>query len=402
MTFFFCRFSLSKIFYFPFVSAGNSEQMRIWGNEGQGLMQMLHFSFALGGILSPLYTAPFLSQRSDTTETGALDNSSASAIANSNNTSAFVGQNVTNIIFSGNFTNATNYSSEDVPSLDEGTQVHTAFLITGICAFLSGIPFFVFFVCDKVTKKTEKSKAEEKVTQRKLPLPVLLCLLGTLCVFYILYSCVEDTFASFLMTFLVRQYSSVTKAKGAYITAIYWASFAVSRFLMIFVSSLLTPVRLLYLCLTLMVIAYTSFLISAIAENVIALSVFAAMAGLSMSGVFPAGFSWTQSELLKVTGPISSCILVSASLGTMINPLILGYLMEELSNMWFCYLLVGETFVLCAVFMFLLNFNRQFANKRYGPLSSPITESTIFVEEQESQKPLSAVPNDSNAQNHDI
>lgn len=73
------------------------------------------------------------------------------------------------------------------------------------------------------------------------------------------------------------------------------------------------------------------------------------------------------------------------------NPLVLGYLMEEFSNMWFCYLLVGETFFLAALFLFILFFNRHFVNKRYGCLGLDMIESTINVEEQETKQPLSAV-----------
>ncbi|KAK0055323.1 sodium-dependent glucose transporter 1A-like isoform X1 [Biomphalaria pfeifferi] len=115
--------------------------------------------------------------------------------------------------------------------------------------------------------------------------------------------------------------------------------------------------------------------------------------GISMSAVFPAGFSWTEAELLRVTGPISSCILVSASVGTMINPLMLGVLMTELSNMWFCYLLLGQTVLLCCIFVFLWSFNRFFLNRHYGPLA----DTSLNIEVSEQIHPLNTIEsNDDN------
>ena len=62
--------------------------------------------------------------------------------------------------------------------------------------------------------------------------------------------------------------------------------------------------------------------------SVPAVTFFAAMAGLAMSGVFPAGLSWSGAELIQVTGRISSCVFVSASLGAMLNPLVVSRLMQ--------------------------------------------------------------------------
>ncbi|XP_055957639.1 uncharacterized protein LOC126824821 [Patella vulgata] len=50
--------------------------------------------------------------------------------------------------------------------------------------------------------------------------------------------------------------------------------------------------------------------------------------------------AWAHENLLNITGKVTSLILVAASVGTVINPIIIGYLMEELTPMWYCYLLV--------------------------------------------------------------
>ncbi|XP_013094907.2 sodium-dependent glucose transporter 1A-like isoform X1 [Biomphalaria glabrata] len=369
-------------------TTGNAEHMRIWGNDGQVLMQLLHFSFALGGVISPLYSEPFLAEKIEESEI--LEN-----ITSWRNTSVFT-----------NDSNLTSVNSTvDIglnEKLPQTTNVHWAFLISGVWTFFSAIPFLVLFFQDlKKKKKSKTSSKSEQVTQRKLSKITLLFTIFVLCSFYMLYCCVEDTFASFLMTFLVKEYSYVSKSKGAFITAIYWASFAAARFSMIFISKFLKAFHLLCLCCLLMLIAYSSFFVSASFAVVNpsalnALIFFVVLAGISMSAVFPAGFSWTEAELLRVTGPISSCILVSASVGTMINPLMLGILMTELSNMWFCYLLLGQTVLLCCIFVFLWSFNRFFLNRHYGPLADE-RDTSLNIEVSEQIHPLNTIEsNDDN------
>ncbi|XP_059171570.1 sodium-dependent glucose transporter 1-like [Physella acuta] len=123
--------------------------------------------------------------------------------------------------------------------------------------------------------------------------------------------------------------------------------------------------------------------------------IFAGMAGISMSAVFPSALSWAESELLKVTGWITSFILIASSIGTMINPLIIGYLMEEVSNMWFCYVLLSQTLLLCCIFLFLLLFNRCYLNKVYGKvgdsknveivMEAPLQETDKFLDIREKE-----------------
>ncbi|KAH9489171.1 hypothetical protein Btru_057757 [Bulinus truncatus] len=223
-------------------TTGNAEHMRIWGNDGQVLMQLLHFTFAFGGVISPLYSEPFLAEKN-------YENNMMTNFTDKKDSS--VNTSLTDIT---DITSANATSSVDFKL---ATNVYWAFLITGILTFLSSIPFLVLFFQDIKEKKKEVGEKAEKVTQRKLPKIFLFMTLVILCSFYMLYCCVEDTFASFLMTFLVKEYDYVSKSK--------------------------------------------------------------ALAGISMSAVFPAGFSWTEAELLRVTGPVSSCILVSASLVKLVS-----------------------------------------------------------------------------------
>ena len=366
-----------------FSSAANAEHMRIWGKDGPVLMQLLHFCFAVGGVVSPLVTEPFLAEREDEVADLSQNSSSTNSIEDHGRDHLADGSHVDNVLFQIHLSNqSTSYnhsrlfesnisSNYNVMHQDLGesreTNVHWAFLITGIIVILSSIPFIFLYRKSKQVKKQARTESNEqnKVSHRKIPLYAYVLSAVGLGAFYVFYCSVEDTFANFLMTFVVRRFKTVSKSDGAHITAVYWSSFAASRFLMIFVSRALSPVRVLYLGGSLMLLSFTGFALSSgpwvggggsdsthvqyvnashgvtnsledgttqaagdAGGSVPALTFFAAMAGLAMSGVFPAGISWSGAELIEVTGRVSSCVFISASIGAMLNPLLVSRLMQ--------------------------------------------------------------------------
>ncbi|BFY96963.1 hypothetical protein BsWGS_00003 [Bradybaena similaris] len=361
----------------------NAEHMRIWGKEGRALLQFIHFVFALGGVITPLITEPFLAPKvTDPELTSSTYNLSVTQqLADVTTVFYNVTQQLADVTTV--FYNVTQqladvttvfYNETHNQTLDglerPQTKVHYAFLIAGIIAIMIALPYIVLIFIDKTSKSSSEEKYAQNLNSRKLPPPLYIFMLVVLCLFYVVYCCIEDTFASFLMTFVVSEYESVSKSKGAYITMFYWASFAAARFGSIFVSSYLTAMRLVCAYCSLMLVSYAGFTLSAVNRDISALTAFACMAGISMSAVFPAGFSWTEAELFPVTGWVSSYILIGSSLGMMINPMIVGYLMKHVSNMWFCYILLAETLLLVVIFLFLLLFNRCYVNKVYGTVAS--------------------------------
>ncbi|CAG5129403.1 unnamed protein product [Candidula unifasciata] len=353
----------------------NAEHMHIWGKEGRALLQFIHFVFALGGVVTPLITEPFLAAKG-------AEHELLSSVKNLNVT-VKVTDGIAVVYNETHSHNQTGYGVAVVYNETHShnqtgdsfgrpltTNVHYAFLIAGLIAVMIAVPYVILIFIDKRSESSSENKYTQKLRSRQLPLPMYIFMLVVLCFFYVVYCCIEDTFASFLMTFVVREYESVTKSQGAYITMFYWASFAAARFGSIFVSSYLTAVRSMHLYCFLMVVAYTGFTLSAVHAHIDSLTAFACMAGISMSGLFPAGFSWTEAELFPVTGWVSSYILIGSSLGMMVNPMIVGFLMKHVSNMWFCYILLGEALLLSVVFFFLLMFNRCYINKIYGTVAN--------------------------------
>ena len=51
------------LFSYYLLPGANADVVSIWDEEGRPYMQAAHFSFAFGGILSPLVTEPFLAKK---------------------------------------------------------------------------------------------------------------------------------------------------------------------------------------------------------------------------------------------------------------------------------------------------------------------------------------------------
>ncbi|XP_059171571.1 sodium-dependent glucose transporter 1-like [Physella acuta] len=53
----------ARVFSGSLANIVNAEHMHIWGSDNQPLLQAVHFTFALGGVLTPLFTEPFLAEK---------------------------------------------------------------------------------------------------------------------------------------------------------------------------------------------------------------------------------------------------------------------------------------------------------------------------------------------------
>lgn len=72
--------------------------------------------------------------------------------------------------------------------------------------------------------------------------------------------------------------------------------------------------------------------------------------GLFMSVVFPAGISFTNSYQSGITSKLMSWIMTCADTGNTLNPLLMGYLMQNFTPMAYLYVLIAEAAVcLCAM-----------------------------------------------------
>lgn len=195
--------------------------------------------------------------------------------------------------------------------------------------------------------KTNSKRAD------KLPLKLRIALFILLSSFMLTHCAVEDAFSGFFATFCVSQFQW-GKDTSSFATSLHWAAFSLGRLSGIFVVRYITPINMLQGYSIALIASFLGLLIASLTNTIPLVWLFIATTGFSMSVIIACIFTWTEETILRVTGQISALLLVSASAGVMINPLVLGYLMDNYSPMWFLYLMLGES-VLCFSFLLIIN-----------------------------------------------
>ncbi|XP_062616907.1 sodium-dependent glucose transporter 1A-like [Saccostrea cucullata] len=338
----------------------NAEIVYTWGEEGIVYMKALHFCFALGGIVSPMATAPFLAPKHKTfflsktpvdyyipeadfdTVTVALNETKSATGVN------FTVNTVTNVSFTKNIT----YITKLVPHPPPKSRIYIAYLLSALLASTAAIFFFVLYrksikqTKKKIKKRTKTEESQPKVLPLKskiIAIANMMCIMGC-------YSAIEDTFAGFLATFCVKQ-MDWSKSAGSFATSFYWAAFGGGRFCGIFLVRFLTPVRMICMYSGLLIVAFTGLFLTSNEGYDAGVWICATLAGFALSIIFPTMFIWTEEELLTITGKVASLFLIASSSGTMVNPIVLGTLMDKLTPMWFCYLLFTESVLLLVFYL---------------------------------------------------
>lgn len=165
----------------------------------------------------------------------------------------------------------------------------------------------------------------------------------------VLYCGTEDTFAGFLMAFLIAQLRW-SKANGAFATSVYWICFGLSRLGGIFIVRLAPTTTLMHVYSISLAISIAGLLVSAIFRMDILVWVFVGIVGCLLSIIFASIFTWTTESIVQVAGKITAMFMIHASFGVILFPLLFGYTMKWLSPIWLLYILLGQSIVWVILF----------------------------------------------------
>lgn len=255
-----------------------------------------------------------------------------------------------------NYTNnATTSDSGNFPWTE--SRLYVPYSIAAFLALTATVPLFVLACTsdrptDVQTKSSEDDSVGEERKTQKLSTGIKAFVLIILMVFLGIDCAMEDGFNNFLAIFCVSELKW-TKHMASNVTAVFWISFTIARFLGIFLVRIFKPIKLIFFLIVLMIIGFAGFFTAAHFKFYEGIWISSAIVGLAMSMIFPLVFAWTEESILPVTGFVASLFLIACSMGTMINPIVLGFLMENSTPMWFPYLLLGESvitfLVLCLV-----------------------------------------------------
>ena len=241
----------------------------------------------------------------------------------------------------------------------EGTRIHFAYLITSLVVFSSSVPFLYMYM--KWTDTDQKATTQEGSSLRgQKTLPFLQKLIVITILFFVLftYCAVEETFYAYLATFCIS-YLNWSSSTSSYATSLFWITYSAGRLSGIFIVKKFLPAQLLFAFLSLMVLTFVGFLISSLFYLNELIWFFIALVGFAMSITFPAVLSWTQENIVDVSGVLSSVFIIAASCGQMLNPLFLGYLMDDISPIWFVYILLSESCLCLTLFLLVYSYTKQ-------------------------------------------
>ena len=337
-----------------FISGGNAKVASCWGTGGAQYMQALHFSYAFGGIISPLVTSLFMAPRLSIN--GTMNNETYDEKwenHSSNITSAELYP-----------TDLESIGNQDFQVLYEESKIHIAFLITGILTAFAGCGYLLLYclgykkVYSFYSGKTQGQSSQMNSQYKSKDYPRLnkvqtIVFIVTLATSIISFSAVECKYQSFLMPFMLMQ-MHWTKYQCAYAISLLWAFYGIGRFLGIPISRILSPLRILicYMCFSL----FLSFMMFVGAkfhvDTLIWITV--PLSGLSISLIFPSFIVWTDENVMQITGKMAGYFLFVGAVGFLIDPLYIGALMENISPMSFVYLQMGEMSLSLLVFIILV------------------------------------------------
>lgn len=339
-------------------------------------MQILHFMFAFGGIISPLISAPFLSKPDIFNETSIALNGSNSA-----------NESINYGLMSANFSDTqptleslSGHVQTITLELAEDSEVYKAYILTAVLTLTSAIPFIVL-LCrsdESTCPSSQKHKSEDDQTEKisnHLKIPILVIL----CVVIAMYTATEDTFVGFLTTFTVKHFNW-SKSKGAFATSVFWTAFAVGRFSGIFIVNLFRQVRLLYTYVMMINVAFACLLVMSIYHIDEGIWLASAICGFGLSIFFPMFYSWIEETFFHVDGKLTALIMTCACIGVIINHIILSRVMDT-SPIWFGYMLIVESGLLLMFFLIAVYISRFFKQGR------PSSDKDIVID-VETAEPL--------------
>lgn len=311
----------------------------------------MYFNFGLGGLLAPLATSHFMAAEFDNLNMTLINPGIPSHLERPH----AGGSGLLN--FSGLVIDRENLLSKTITNdtvikeyAKPETHVHWAFLISGVLAFTAGTGYLASYIS---SRKHSEEEAAINVTGADIykhpSRPVFLFVMVILTMLLLLITGWIDTFAGFLTTFCIRELGW-PKDHGVLATSVFWIAFCVTNFLTIFLVQYFSTETLLFGYFTLSLAAFIGLLLSSIYKVFPLVWVSVTLEGAGMSIMWPAMFAWTEETVTEISRRLSSLFLVAGGVGLMVNPLILGYLMDHVAEIWFVYLLMGEGFIIFVAF----------------------------------------------------
>ena len=324
----------------------------VWNDKSGQIVLMSHFVYAVGGILSPLVAEPFLIKTQPQTTRANLQNTNISGAGWQSNCSGGTERDE----LMDNASTSMNCNST-LTSDVKYTNVHFAYLIGALLAALTAMPFIIFYFKDSKKEEEQNSQTEKPA---KVSGKLRIVVVALIAIAHFAGMAIVDEFPIFLTTFGMLQLDW-SQTKGSSMTAIYFAMYAVGNLLGVFLLRYISSRSYVYLTYVLVIGSIALFYVGVHWTISLLQTIPVALIGIATSSIMPTLFTWTQESVTPVSGFVASALFFSGSIGSLLNPILLAFLIESVTPMWLIYLSVVKAlfcFVICIIAdMLIRNFN---------------------------------------------
>ncbi|KAF2353352.1 Major facilitator superfamily [Trinorchestia longiramus] len=313
-------------------TVANISMLQLYGRDVAPFLQALHFFYGLGAFLSPIVTKPFL-----------LNEDCNGLVLNSTDTHRMIDIRLQNI---------TQEAETELHHAQHDSKIEYAFWIMScmqlpVIILLSVLVYKDFFpgsddlpsvvaatpeafelkhapdaaepLAGSKTVALDKRDEEDRpqVTTRQIAL-VTAFAAGIL----FFYDGMQAAYGGYVYSYAVKFVKGMEPSEAAILNACFWGTFAFGRLISIGIATRITPQWMLLANMTGCFIAMVLML--SLPHDHAMLYVGTAIFGTFLSSVFPTTISMTETYI-HVTSQITSVLVMSAAVGEMVFPVIIGH-----------------------------------------------------------------------------
>ncbi|XP_060070711.1 sodium-dependent glucose transporter 1-like [Ylistrum balloti] len=322
------------------------ESIAIWGPTPRGRSYLLVNSaaYAISSVISPLATAPFLLKHS--------------VSINSNNSSWNSTSSVQSFYTTINNTNQSyiidmELFNNNITTPSKSSKLYIAYTISAVLGLTIALLFFILF-CQQGSVTIQKSSSDQLKFIGKYSLHLKRLQLFNISVFSVIQNAVDFTFTGYLATFCIN-YLGWTKTIAATITSVAFFTRLLGTTSGIFLLRYFRTHQLLLSATVASTVGFIGFTICAHVHFDVGIWISLCVIGIPYGLLWPNMLSWINEYLIPMRSEMAGLMNFTAGLGALLAPLLLGYLMEHVSLLWFCYLFCSKSLILTgnSVLMFV-------------------------------------------------
>lgn len=365
--------------------AANADILRLWPNN-RILYFCLKLMFDIGTFVAPVVVAPFLLYATENERAFSNNSTSRTLIRNvTEGTDNFQNMFTTKTFLNDSELTYIHIEDTTIPNVSitsnnmtlgpadrtKTSRLYIPYTISaavGVCVFVA---FLIMFVIQREDTNMVPNVDEDDdivntsvlTTARTLPPKLRMLSLVLLSSLLMIFQSLADSFSAYLAVFCVT-YLNWSAADSAVINSVTNFCGIVAAVVALFSACLNT---LIFTGVNVIgtVLGMASLLVSSLHNMDIGIWLSSGVVGYFKAMVFSLIFTWTNEYVTPVSGAVSSLYLLTTCVGSTVNTVILGWLMEDYSNLWFCYLFLIQGIVVLFLYISGLWFTKYIV-RHYG------------------------------------